>query len=61
MSPPPPPPSGRHLLDRRRFLAQMSGGMGGVALSALLANDGLLAREAEFGWISRSSSRSPWR
>ncbi len=47
MSPPPSPPSGRHLLDRRRFLAQMSGGMGGVALSALLAGDGLLAREAD--------------
>jgi hypothetical protein len=38
--------AGRHLLDRRRFLAQMAGGMGGVALCSLLANDGLLAAEA---------------
>jgi len=40
-------PTGRHLLDRRGFIAQMAGGMGGVALSFLLANDGLLAGEAE--------------
>lgn len=38
-------PSGRHLLDRRRFLAQMSGGLGCVALSELLAREGLLAGE----------------
>src|ERR1700716_411478 len=40
-------PKGRHLLDRRRFLARMSGGMGGVALCTLLADEGLLAGEAE--------------
>ncbi len=34
---------GRHLLDRRDFLAHMATGMGGIALSALLAQDGLLA------------------
>src|SRR4051794_5620964 len=36
---------GRHLLDRRNFLAQMATGMGGVALSALLAEEGLLAAD----------------
>jgi hypothetical protein len=34
---------GRHLLDRRRFLSRMSGGLAGIALSDLLARDGLLA------------------
>jgi hypothetical protein len=38
-------PSGRHLLDRRRFLGQMSGGLGCVALSELLGRQGLLASE----------------
>ncbi len=37
--------SGRELLDRRRFLAGMSNGLGGVALCALLSRDGLLAGE----------------
>src|SRR5262249_33523365 len=35
--------AGRHLLDRRDFLAHMATGMGGIALSALLAEEGLLA------------------
>jgi hypothetical protein len=39
-------PSGRHLLDRRGFLAGMAGGLGGIALCDLLARDGLLAGEA---------------
>ena len=34
---------GRHLLDRRKFLAHLGTGMGGIALGALLAEDGLLA------------------
>ena len=34
---------GQHLLDRRGFLAHMATGMGGIALSALLAERGLLA------------------
>src|SRR5215210_7487572 len=38
----PSPPAGLHLLDRRRFLAQMAGGLGGIALSSLLADDRLL-------------------
>jgi hypothetical protein len=36
---------GRHLLDRRGFLAHLATGMGGIALSALLAQDGLLAAD----------------
>ena len=35
----------RHLLDRRDFLSHLATGMGGIALSALLAQDGLLAAE----------------
>jgi hypothetical protein len=38
-------PVGRQLLDRRGFLAHLGTGMGGIALSALLAEEGLLARE----------------
>src|SRR5205823_10590645 len=34
---------GRHLLDRRAFLSHMATGVGGIALSALMAQDGLLA------------------
>ena len=37
------PPTGRHLLDRRRFLGRMSGGLGGVALVDLLTREGRLA------------------
>ncbi|MHC5543255.1 DUF1501 domain-containing protein, partial [Singulisphaera rosea] len=40
-------PANHHLMDRRGFLSRMSGGMGGVALSYLLANDGLLAGQVE--------------
>src|SRR4051812_38785041 len=36
---------GRHLLDRRGFLAHMATGMGGIALGALLAEEGLLAAD----------------
>lgn len=39
-------PSGLHLLDRRRFLGQMAGGLGNIALCGLLAQEGLLAAEA---------------
>jgi len=41
----PPTLAGRHLLDRRAFLGQMSGGLTGVALGSLLAGDGLLAAD----------------
>jgi hypothetical protein len=37
---------GRHLLDRRGFLGHMASGMGGIALGALLAEQGLLAADA---------------
>src|SRR5271165_5033226 len=37
------PVLGRHLLDRRGFLADMATGVGSIALGALLAEDGLLA------------------
>ncbi len=40
-------PAGHCLLDRRRFLAHLAGGMGGVALCGLLAQEGLLAAEPE--------------
>ena len=39
------PPLGRHLLDRRGFLAHMGSGLGGIALGALLGEQGLLAAE----------------
>jgi hypothetical protein len=39
-------PVGRHLLDRRGFLAHMATGVGGIALAALLAEEGLLADDA---------------
>ncbi len=36
-------PAGLDLLDRRRFLSHLGTGLGGIALSALLAQDGRLA------------------
>jgi hypothetical protein len=38
---------GRHLLDRRAFLAHMATGMGGIALGALLADEGRLAADVK--------------
>jgi hypothetical protein len=35
--------AGRRLLDRRHFLADAAGGIGGIALASLLAQEGLLA------------------
>jgi hypothetical protein len=43
MSRHPLPPQGRHLLERRHFLSHMATGMGGIALTSLLAEQGLLA------------------
>ncbi len=40
-------PSGFHLLDRRRFLADFSGGLGGIALASLLSDQALLAADRE--------------
>src|SRR5258708_4537091 len=45
-----PSPMGRHLLDRRVFLADAATGLGGIALAALLAEKGLL-RAADSGPI----------
>ncbi len=39
------PALGLHLLDRRRFLSGLATGLGGIALSSLLAEQGLLAGE----------------
>ena len=47
----------RHLLDRRGFLAHMATGMGGIALGALLAEDGLLA--ADGPRASRGQASAP--
>ena len=40
-----PSPGGRCLLDRRRFLGGMAGGLGSIALGSLLANQRLLAAD----------------
>ena len=45
--PSPLSPSGLGFLDRRRFLAGMAGGMGGIALGAMLAEQDLLAAELD--------------
>ena len=37
----------RELVDRRRFLAHAAGGLGGIALTSLLAEQGLLASEKQ--------------
>ncbi|MDA1016360.1 MAG: DUF1501 domain-containing protein [Planctomycetota bacterium] len=39
--------TGRHFLDRRHFLGDMSTGLSGIALAELLANDGLLADDEQ--------------
>ena len=39
-------PSGRHLLDRRRFLGRNATALGSIALSSLLGRDGLLGSGA---------------
>lgn len=39
------PPVGLHLLDRRGFLGHMASGVSGIALSAILADRGLLAAD----------------
>jgi hypothetical protein len=47
MSRPSRPLIGLDLLDRRRFLAGLAGGLGGIALGSLLDADGLLADEPD--------------
>ena len=53
-----PPLVGRHLLDRRGFLGHMASGMGGIALSALLAEQGLLASDAGAGGSKTAAAAS---
>src|SRR5438445_6557793 len=48
MSPHDLSPAGRRLLDRRGFLAHAGTGLAGVALTSLLAEDGLLAAEPKW-------------
>jgi hypothetical protein len=43
LTPPHASTAGLSLLDRRRFLAGMASGLGGIALGSLLASEGLLA------------------
>lgn len=50
-----PTPVGRHLLDRRGFLGHMASGVSGIALSAMLAERGLLAAD---GGDDRSTAPS---
>lgn len=45
MPAPTPGPGGLRLLDRRQFLSRLSSGVGGIALGAMLAEQGLLAGE----------------
>ncbi len=47
---------GRHLLDRRGFLGHMAFGISGIALSAMLAERGLLAADAG-GEASRTAAQ----
>jgi Protein of unknown function (DUF1501) len=49
---------GRHLLNRRDFLARMATGMGGIALSALLAQEGLLAADGAATDTPRTGDQS---
>ena len=46
-------------LERRRFLWEVGGGLGGVALAAMLADDGLLGAEASSRGEDRLAGRSP--
>ncbi len=47
---------GRHLLDRRGFLGHMASGISGIALSTLLAEQGLLAADAGAGGAKTSAA-----
>ena len=51
--------TGLSLLDRRRFLAQMAGGVGGIALTGLLAGDGLLGADAGSSPLAPRSPHFP--
>ncbi len=51
---------GRRLLDRRNFFSHAAGGLTGVALASLLAQDGLLAEEPH-GWQPAIDPAAPLR
>jgi hypothetical protein len=51
--------AGLSYLDRRRFLAHMAGGMGGIALAGLLSAEGLLAAEESPNPLSPRSPHFP--
>src|SRR5438874_5043132 len=53
MSPHDLSPAGRGLLDRRSFLAHAGTGLAGVALTSLLAEEGLLAAESKWAPVIR--------
>ncbi|MFO0906250.1 MAG: DUF1501 domain-containing protein [Pirellulales bacterium] len=56
----PPPLAGRHLLNRRGFLDQSATALSGIALAALLAQDGLLkAQETARPTVSGKSPIRP--
>src|SRR5262245_61475275 len=50
---------GRHLLDRRGFLAHMATGVGGIALSSILIDQGLLAADSPALASGRLAPRAP--
>jgi hypothetical protein len=54
-------PAGLTLLDRRRFLAHLGSGLGGVALGCLLAEQGLLAAGAEASPLAPKPPHFPAR
>jgi hypothetical protein len=53
--------AGRQLMDRRNFLAHAAGGLSGVALASLLAQDGLLASELNAPWRPEIDPAAPLR
>jgi hypothetical protein len=54
-------PAGLTLLDRRRFLAHLGSGLGGVALGCLLAEQGLLAADGDANPVAPGRSHFPAR
>src|SRR5262245_11944936 len=53
------PPFARDLLDRRRFLADLGTGLGGVALASLLADAGQLRAEEPARWSPSIRPEAP--
>ena len=53
--------AGLRLLDRRNFLTQAAGGLSGIALASLLAQEGLLAAEETGTWRPEIDPAAPLR